>query len=368
MTKINNAMSDKIKCFCAVLLRLPSRDAIENLATEEVLLDYYRDLQEYLRRRGLSLSANSIIALTYVNESCLVLGNNQNIFSEINLRRYFDSERLPICRRISGGGTVYHDAGNLCYSFLSSPDLHLATDYSYFTQPIIELFKHCQLELYVSDSDLKLGDYKVSGNAQVLRKQALLHHGTLLYEADLSHIHNWLKPSFSLENMAIPSRPARVQNLSTQTGIQQFFPSFIEFRAGIENYLAEQIIDFSLHDFLDYLGNRNLLLSYQQKYQDRDWTWRRAANFNLHLDNTRQMVNLLSFFKDKLVRYIKRQLLAQLIDLVNHRLIDKVNLTIRRGIITEISCVCGDMSARQADIILQCQTLLRNFDILSLVD
>lgn len=119
----------------------------------------------------------------WTNPQSVVVGKHQNAMAEANVP-YCMEEHIPIVRRISGGGTVYHDPGNVNFSFFRPVDADKMIDYE-------RNLKHIQTALHALDypvemnarHDLFLNGHKVSGNAQHLRRGRALHHGTILYSA-----------------------------------------------------------------------------------------------------------------------------------------------------------------------------------------
>ncbi len=153
--------------------------------------------------------------LLYINEPSVVAGKHQNILAEINQSWVRKNNILP-ARRISGGGTVYHDQGNLNFSFISDcPDLENVS-YKRLTLPIILALNSIGVTAEFSGhNDIILENRKISGNAMHIYKNRVLSHGTLLYESDLNHLSNALKNHKERYiDKSIKSIPSRVVNIS----------------------------------------------------------------------------------------------------------------------------------------------------------
>lgn len=172
--------------------------AAEHLGLEEVLL---RETDEDW-------------CLLYRNTDCVVIGRHQNLPAEVNLAYAWESG-LPIWRRSSGGGAVYHDRGTLNFAFIR--ELHDAREINFGwglerIQASLKALGLC-VELR-GRSDLYAGDRKVSGNAMRLHRSRSLHHGTLLFDTRLDHLREALAvDEREFSGRAVASRRAPVANL-----------------------------------------------------------------------------------------------------------------------------------------------------------
>lgn len=178
--------------------RLKSTDPYLNLAIEEYLFKTESD----------------DVLILWQNAPCVVIGKNQNILAEVDTGALVRYKVLPV-RRITGGGAVYHDSGNINYTFISSGTGGI--DFATFSRPIIDALGSLGITLSLSGrNDLCLSDgRKVSGNAQCARDGRVLHHGTLLFESDLELLGKILTPDAEkLKTKAVKSARARVANLS----------------------------------------------------------------------------------------------------------------------------------------------------------
>lgn len=174
-------------------------DPFFNLAVEEVLL---RDT-----------TISEPVFLLWRNRPVVVVGRNQNTIEEIN-RRATTEHGVSIVRRLTGGGAVYHDWGNLNYSFIV-PDNGVQFDFNRFCQPIISVLARLRIKATMSGrNDLEIDGRKCSGAAQTRIAGRLLHHGTLLFNSDLdmlSRVLNVLPEK--IESKAVASVRSRVTNI-----------------------------------------------------------------------------------------------------------------------------------------------------------
>lgn len=134
------------------------------------------------------------ILLFYINEPSIIIGRNQNTIEEIN-RDYVEEHGIHVVRRLSGGGAVYHDFGNLNFSFIMPDDGDSFRDFAKVTQPIIQALH----ELGVAGAELKgrndlvIDGMKFSGNAMYATNGRMFAHGTIMFDSDINEVVNALK-------------------------------------------------------------------------------------------------------------------------------------------------------------------------------
>jgi lipoate---protein ligase len=151
-------------------------DPYINLATEEFLLKH--------------LSEDVIFI--YTNTPCVIVGKHQNALAEINYR-FLTEQNIPLIRRISGGGTVYHDPGNINFSFVRNGEEGNLVNFRSFIEPIVGFLNKLGVAAEISSrNDILVNGLKVSGNAEHIYKKRTLHHGTLLFSSQLNNLRNAL--------------------------------------------------------------------------------------------------------------------------------------------------------------------------------
>jgi len=169
-------------------------------------------LEEYVMR---NIAKDEDILLFYINEPSIIIGRHQNTIEEINVD-YVEQHGIHIVRRISGGGAVYHDLGNLNFSF-TAPKVNGSTiDFQKFTAPVVEVLRGMGVPAELSGrNDIVVEGKKISGNAQYLSSTHIMSHGTLLFASDLEEIGRALrvKPA-KIESKGIKSVRSRVANIS----------------------------------------------------------------------------------------------------------------------------------------------------------
>ncbi|MBE6656503.1 MAG: lipoate--protein ligase [Ruminococcaceae bacterium] len=223
-------------------LRLHSTDPYYNLAVEEYLLRHTRD----------------DIFMLWQNERTVVIGKNQNAYAEVDLD-YAKKENIRVSRRISGGGAVYHDMGNVNYTFITSSERATALDYAYFTRPIIEALATLGVKAELSGrNDLECEGKKFSGNAQYTGDGRILHHGTLLYDTDADVMSRVLRvDKEKLAHRAVKSHKGRVGNLAPLLrGItaEEFIKSI---EAHVLKTTGAERIEIPATDVIEALRERN---------------------------------------------------------------------------------------------------------------
>lgn len=174
-----------------------NRDAYFNIASEEYLLKHTDGYYFYL----------------WINDPAVIVGVNQNAIEEVNLT-FTESENVKVVRRLTGGGTVYHDGGNLCYTVIAPYDSEM-DNYRAFTAPVIGYLNSLGVKAEFSGrNDIVVDGQKISGNAQTVYKDRIMHHGTILFDTDFTFLTKALKPSkLKIESKGIKSIRARVTNV-----------------------------------------------------------------------------------------------------------------------------------------------------------
>ena len=179
----------------------PETDPYFNLAAEEYAMDRFdRD-----------------VFMLWRNAPAIIVGRHQNTLAEIN-PDYVRERNLPVVRRLSGGGAVFHDLGNLNFTFIAGgADAHRTeVDFRRFTQPIIEALQQLGVDArFEGRNDLTIDGRKFSGNAEYVHRGRILHHGTLLFSARMADVAAALRPDpAKFADKAVKSVRSRVTNIS----------------------------------------------------------------------------------------------------------------------------------------------------------
>jgi lipoate-protein ligase A len=177
------------------------RDPRVNLAIETFLLQ--------------EMAIDEPILLFYINEPSIIIGRNQNTIEEIN-KEYVDEKGIHVVRRFSGGGAVYHDEGNLNFSFIMPDDGNSFRDFEKVTKPIIQALHDMGVEgaQLKGRNDLVINDMKFSGNAMYATNGRMFAHGTIMFDSDVNEVVNSLKVrKDKIESKGIKSIRSRVTNI-----------------------------------------------------------------------------------------------------------------------------------------------------------
>ena len=193
---------------------------------------YNLALEEYMFNK----SSEESVLLLWKNDTSIVLGKYQNVYEEINIKEV-SRKHISVARRNTGGGTVFHDRGNLNYSFITSCSSGMFSDYDEFIFPVIKALNGLGVPAQKrNNSDIAIGTSKISGSAQAVKSHRILHHGTLLFDADMEGLHLLLKPSDGrFTSKAVKSVRSDVTNISDHLRDKMTIDEF-------EEYLLENII------------------------------------------------------------------------------------------------------------------------------
>lgn len=169
-------------------------------------------LEEYVFRHK---PADEDCLLFYVNDRAIIIGRNQNTIEEINTDAV-QANAITVVRRVSGGGAVYHDTGNLNFSFMTSDVRGRFNRYDQFTRPVIDVLQAMGVPAELGGrNDILAGGRKISGNAQFALPTRMFSHGTLLLESDLDAVTAALRPKpGKVESKGVKSIRSRVANIS----------------------------------------------------------------------------------------------------------------------------------------------------------
>ena len=181
-------------------LELESTDAPWNLAAEQHVFD--------------ALPRDRSCFLLWQNRSAVIIGKHQDTLAEID-RRFVEEHGIQVVRRLSGGGAVYHDLGNLNYTVITDAVGTKRLDMSLFCRPVLQVLRDLGVPAELCGrNDLTLAGRKFSGSAQYLRRGRILHHGTLLFDSDLRVVQQALRVDpEKIRSKGLPSVRSRVTNL-----------------------------------------------------------------------------------------------------------------------------------------------------------
>lgn len=232
-------------------------------------------LEEYILR---NFSPDTDYLLFYINEPSIIIGRNQNTLEEINYD-YVTENGIHVVRRISGGGAVYHDLGNLNFSFITNHDNKSLNNFKKFTAPVIKVLKSLGMDAELKGrNDIEVANRKISGTAQFSTGKRMVSHGTLLLDTDLGEVTNALQVKMSkIQSKGHKSVRSRVANIS------EFLekPMKIDaFRQLLLNGLFEESEPFETYRLTpeQWEGVHQLK---NEKYDTWEWNYGKSPKFNI---------------------------------------------------------------------------------------
>ena len=240
------------------------QDIWKHLAMEEYLLE--------------QLSPHQRILYLWQSDRAVVLGKNQNPWKECSIS-LINREGIKLARRLSGGGTVYHDPGNLNFTFLCHGKSY---NFNHQIQIIISALKKIGVAVTLDKNHtLTVSGLKCSGNAFCMRKDKAFHHGTLLVCVNLNNLKRYLtQPEYTIKTRAINSKRAQIINLCDVVADISC--------NDIVKKICESVADFQgsfslIKDNFPHLDRPRLQRLYK-KYKSWDWIYANTPKFEICLN------------------------------------------------------------------------------------
>lgn len=239
-------------------LKNKSTDPYYNMAFDEYALE--------------QLELDEPLFFLWQNRPAVIIGLNQDAYAEVNLD-YLRKHDIALVRRVTGGGAVYHDLGNLNYTIVGrSADLN--RDYPEYTRYMLQALRALGVEAELSGrNDILVDGRKVSGYAKRVYKDRLMVHGTLMFDVDLEILERALSPSAQkLKAKGIASVRSRVANL------KEYLPDMADiddFSSCLERYLTDDYRDTEV--VLDKEQLQAIARMAREKFATEAWTYHRAV-------------------------------------------------------------------------------------------
>lgn len=235
-------------------------------------------IEEYALK---NLDIDDTYLLFYINEPSIIIGKNQNTIEEINTN-YVEENGIHVVRRLSGGGAVYHDLGNLNFSFITKDDGDSFHDFAKFTEPVTQALKRLGVNAELSGrNDVVAEDgRKISGNAQFSTKGRMFSHGTLMLDSEIENVVSALNvKTEKIKSKGIKSIRSRVANIS----------EFLEENISMEefkNLILRYIFDVeNVEDVPQYRLTKedweNIYQLAEERYKNWDWNYGKSPKFNI---------------------------------------------------------------------------------------
>jgi lipoate---protein ligase len=226
-------------------------DPFFNLAAEDFLLH----------------NSNNDYLILYINDPSVIIGKHQIICKEVNTF-FTEKENIPVIRRISGGGTVYHDRGNLNYSFIRKSQQGKQVDFRLYTQPVIGFLNSLGISAILGTKhELQVDGLKISGNSEHVFRDRVLHHGTLLFDASLDNMRMSIKPeSANYKSHAVNS------NRTTVTNLKALLPEFHDIQLFKESFIS--YLNSAIPDLEEYALTTDEVNSIKDLAESKYMTWK----------------------------------------------------------------------------------------------
>ena len=248
----------------------PNSDPYFNLAAEEFFLKNFQE----------------DFFMMWRSRPSVVVGKHQNALAEIN-HEFVRENQIPVARRLSGGGTVFHDPGNVNFTFIRNVANISEVNFKVFTVPVIEALKRLGVEAYTTGrNDLLIDGKKISGNAEHVHRNRVLHHGTLLFDSHLEALKGALKVDLSkFEDKAVQSNRSEVTNIANYLPNPISVEEFTDFLFSeiSQNYPGFMVYEPTPED-IEAIEKLSI-----EKYQTWDWIFgyspRYRFNNSLNISN-----------------------------------------------------------------------------------
>lgn len=241
-----------------------SIDPHYNLAFEEYIFKYLNEDEDFV--------------LLWRNGPSIIVGKNQNTVEEINME-FVKENNINVVRRVTGGGAVYHDMGNLNFSFIAKADSNEKIDFKTYNVPIIKALEKLGVKCELSGrNDLVIDGKKFSGIAQSITKGKVLNHGTLLFDSKLETLSKALNVKRDkIESKGIKSVESRVTNIKSYVTEDADVLKFKNLLlTNIFEYFNEPIETYELSQE----DKENIQKMVDERYGTWEWNYGRSPKFN----------------------------------------------------------------------------------------
>ncbi|WP_338817627.1 lipoate--protein ligase [Parvimonas micra] len=244
-------------------------DVYFNLAMEEYIFEKFKEDEVFM---------------LWINEPSVVIGKHQNLIEELNMKYCFDNN-IKIARRLSGGGTVVHDFGNLNYTYITNTTGDTALDFKEFLKPMYKALLNLNIDANISPrNDFRVEEKKICGHSQFMRKKRVLHHGCILFDSNLDNLRNAL----NVENKKIISKSAKsvkssVANLKEISKLDYEISDFLE---KLKTEILKTQENFEIYELTkeDILKIDKIK---SEKYATKDWIYGQSPKCTFILDKER---------------------------------------------------------------------------------
>lgn len=248
-----------------IYIESKSKNPYFNLALEEYIFENMKQDLEYF--------------MLWQNDNTIVVGKYQNTAQEIN-QSFVDEKGIKVVRRLSGGGAVYHDKGNLNFTFIVSKSDDFDFNFKKFAEPVVRTLDNMGINAqFTGRNDLVIDGKKFSGNSQYIKRGRIMHHGCIMVDSNLLNVSDALKPKDakfqSKSTKSVMSRVTSINSESTK-------------RISAEAFKKELLKEVSGRDrnFLRYELTKEDIAAVKklarEKYETWEWNYGKSGNYNYY--------------------------------------------------------------------------------------
>ncbi|AYO29817.1 lipoate--protein ligase [Biomaibacter acetigenes] len=244
-----------------------SYDPYFNMALEEHTVKFLDPGEEYF--------------ILWQNRPAVIIGKNQNAIEEVNLK-YTKEHGIAVVRRLSGGGAVYHDLGNINFTFVVNYRPEDFNSIERFARAVVRALDRFGVKSeFTGRNDITIDGKKISGNAQYLYKKRLLHHGTLLFDSDVTRLSEALNVKIDkISSKGVKSVKSRVTN------IKEYLKQDISVKE-FKELLAKYIFEVEDQPFREYQLTAQDLENINRLREDKYSTWEWNIGYSPEFDLTK---------------------------------------------------------------------------------